>query len=62
MDKYSAANKRIAKNTMLMYINLFVTMVIGLYTSRVVLRILFSLTCPLSPLQLFLWIQNELNT
>lgn len=40
MENYSAANKRIAKNTMLMYINLFVTMAIGLYTSRVVLRIL----------------------
>ena len=40
MENYSTANKRIAKNTMLMYINLFVTMAIGLYTSRVVLRIL----------------------
>ena len=40
MENYSSANKRIAKNTMLMYINMFVTMAIGLYTSRVVLRIL----------------------
>lgn len=35
-----AGNKRIAKNTLYMYIRLFVTIVIGLYTSRVVLQIL----------------------
>lgn len=35
-----SANKRIAKNTIYMYIRLFATMVIGLYTSRLVLEIL----------------------
>lgn len=35
-----AANKRIAKNTLYMYIRLFTTIVIGLYTSRVVLQVL----------------------
>lgn len=35
-----SANKRIAKNTIYMYIRLFTTMVIGLYTSRLVLEIL----------------------
>lgn len=35
-----SANKRIAKNTVYMYIRLFTTMVIGLYTSRLVLEIL----------------------
>lgn len=34
------ANKKIAKNTIFMYIRLFTTMVIGLYTSRLVLLIL----------------------
>lgn len=33
-------NKRIAKNTLFMYIRMFVTMCIGLYTSRVVLQLL----------------------
>lgn len=33
----SSANKRIAKNTVFMYIRLFTTMFIGLYTSRIVL-------------------------
>lgn len=35
-----AANKRIARNTIYMYIRLFTTLVIGLYTSRLVLEIL----------------------
>lgn len=35
-----SANKRIAKNTIYMYIRQFTTMVIGLYTSRLVLEIL----------------------
>lgn len=35
-----SANKRIAKNTIYMYIRLFTVMVIGLYTSRLVLNIL----------------------
>lgn len=33
-------NKRIAKNTIYMYVRLFATMFIGLYTSRVVLQVL----------------------
>lgn len=41
-DKFSnntsANNKRIAKNTLILYIRMFITMCIGLYTSRLVLR------------------------
>ena len=33
-------NKRIAKNTLLLYFRMFVTMAVGLYTSRVVLNVL----------------------
>ena len=33
-------NKRIAKNTMLLYMRMFLMMAISLYTSRVVLRVL----------------------
>ncbi len=33
-------NKQIAKNTLFMYLRMFVTMTVSLYTSRVVLRIL----------------------
>lgn len=40
MSKVNADNKKIAKNTGYMYIRLFVTMIIGLYTSRVVLSVL----------------------
>lgn len=36
----AANNKRIAKNTLLLYIRLFITMAIGLFTSRVVLNTL----------------------
>lgn len=36
----NSSNKRIAKNTVFMYIRLFTTMLIGLYTSRVVLSVL----------------------
>lgn len=36
----SENNKRIAKNTFLLYIRMFVSMIVGLYTSRVVLNIL----------------------
>lgn len=35
-----SANKRIAKNTLYMYVRLFTVMVIGLYTSRLVLNLL----------------------
>lgn len=33
-------NKRIAKNTLLLYFRMFITMVVGLFTSRVVLNVL----------------------
>ena len=36
----SENNKRIAKNTLLLYFRLFITMAIGLYTSRVILNVL----------------------
>lgn len=36
----SANNKRIAKNTILLYFRTFITMVISLYTSRIVLNVL----------------------
>lgn len=39
-ESFESANKRIAKNTIFIYIRLFVTMLIGLYTSRVVLQVL----------------------
>ena len=37
MESITTDNKRIAKNTVYMYIRMFITMLIGLYTSRVVL-------------------------
>jgi len=40
MDQTTENNKRIAKNTSLLYIRMLVTMCIGLYTSRVVLQTL----------------------
>lgn len=36
----SESNKRIAKNTMYLYIRMFITIVVLLYTSRVVLQVL----------------------
>lgn len=39
-ESYSSANKRIAKNTIFIYTSMFTTMLVGLYTSRVVLQIL----------------------
>lgn len=33
-------NKRIAKNTLMLYIRLFLTMAVGLYTSRIILQVL----------------------
>lgn len=36
----SANNKRIAKNTLLLYFRMFITMAVGLYTSRIVLNVL----------------------
>lgn len=38
MDNSHAANKKIAKNTIYLYIRMFATLVVGLYTSRIVLR------------------------
>lgn len=40
MGEISQSNKRIAKNTMYMYIQFFVNLAVGLYTSRVVLQVL----------------------
>ena len=40
MPNTTANNKRIAKNTLALYIRTLVTMVVGLYTSRVVLNVL----------------------
>lgn len=40
MSNNSQSNKRIAKNTMFMYIQFFVNLSVGLYTSRLVLQIL----------------------
>ena len=40
MGSTSENNKRIAKNTLLLYIRMFVSIIIGLYTSRVILEVL----------------------
>lgn len=40
MSDISLNNKRIAKNTIFLYIRMFLTMLVGLYTSRVVLQTL----------------------
>ncbi len=40
MQENTSNNKRIAKNTLYMYIRMLITMVVGLYTSRVVLATL----------------------
>ena len=40
MDERTQDNKRIAKNTMMLYFRMLLTMVVGLYTSRVVLQTL----------------------
>ena len=40
MSDSSANNKRIAKNTLVLYVRMFIMMAISLYTSRVVLKIL----------------------
>jgi len=36
----TTSNKRIAKNTIALYLRMFLTMIVGLYTSRVVLATL----------------------
>lgn len=40
MADISANNKRIAKNTLYLYFRMFITLIVGLYTSRVVLQAL----------------------
>lgn len=40
MGKTSESNKRIAKNTLYLYVRMFITMAIGIYASRIVLRVL----------------------
>ena len=40
MSQTSENNKRIAKNTIALYIRTLVTMAVGLFTSRVVLNVL----------------------
>lgn len=40
MSSTSENNKRIAKNTLLLYIRMFISIIIGLYTSRVILEVL----------------------
>lgn len=40
MSSNSENNKRIAKNTLLLYIRMFISIIIGLYTSRVILEVL----------------------
>lgn len=40
MSLQSNNNKRIAKNTLLLYVRMLFTMTISLYTSRVILRVL----------------------
>ena len=37
---YKSSNKRIAKNSIALYFRMFLTMIVGLYTSRVVLNVL----------------------
>ncbi len=40
LEPQASSNKRIAKNALMLYIRMFLTMVVGLYTSRVVLSTL----------------------
>ena len=40
MSSNAENNKRIAKNTLMLYVRLFITMAVGLFTSRVVLNTL----------------------
>lgn len=40
MSQDQSSNKRIAKNTVMLYIRMFINMLVGLYTSRVVLQTL----------------------
>ena len=40
MTQTSQNNKRIAKNTVMLYVRMLISMVVRLYTSRVVLQVL----------------------
>lgn len=40
LTEATASNSRIAKNALMLYIRMFLTMIVGLYTSRVVLNVL----------------------
>lgn len=40
MPVVESSNKRIAKNTLMLYIRMLISMLVGLYTSRVVLQTL----------------------
>ncbi len=40
MSEYTSSNKRIAKNTMFLYLRMMVVMIVALYTSRVILNTL----------------------
>ena len=40
MQNQSTNNKRIAKNTIFLYVRMLITMAVGLFTSRIVLRTL----------------------
>lgn len=40
MSDNTKENKRLAKNTLFLYFRMFLTLVVGLYTSRVVLNVL----------------------
>lgn len=67
MSDSVAANKTIAKNTIYLYIRLFATLIIGLYTSRIVLRELgvsdYGINNVVSSLlSLFTFIQGSLSS
>ena len=40
METYQSANKRIIKNTMMMYMRMLISMFVSLYTTRVVIQAL----------------------
>lgn len=40
MTSYQSNNRRIAKNTLLLYLRMIIVMLVGLYTSRVILQVL----------------------
>ena len=62
MDKTSANNKRIAKNTLLLYIRMIVIMLVTLYTSRVVLDALGEIAEYCQKLGLEFWFETGQET